>query len=642
VFRVLIAFLFREVIVREKILHALAKFTLETFSSIIVGSRSIREFFITPQLKTADGNFVSVEALFEFYPRVIVVGSAGVGKTTLLRFFSNQQAAKFEAHEETACPVFINGRELSGIHSLEELLEKVSDLILERTTIQIEPDEIRQYFLSGRLSLIVDGLDEISDTLNRNKVTYILSDFSRYFPYTNILLSSRPSNLTISFSGFSYLYLSSFGSEQVSQLIFALSEGDRNRGEKFLSALSENDSLKALAVTPLLIGLLWNVFQVRGYIPQTSAFLYSDFTDYLLSNWDTQRETRPKTLLTLDSKHRLLEEIAVHQFEQGVFVVGVEEISEIIAKALRELHIDENEEPNVLNELLSRGVLVEVAAGTIQFVHLSFLEYYVAKALVRTPQKLIALVSRPNAHQVLIFACGLIADVAPIIEAAIESGKVILAAKCLSHGRTDNKQLAEYVAQEFIREVGEPFTNLLKRVLDGRVVAAEKEDIYSILLQKWDRFSQDDLPSHIKGSRFEEFVIDFFSQMFTVVSHDLNTENGELDIIVEIIKQDSFWMEFGGDAFVECKNWASHIPLKDVGAFIAKVNQGRVKLAFFVSVNGFTSDAEQRLRIQASNISAPLIVPIEGADLKEVLLKREYFEEFFKRKIREIKYLRKY
>jgi hypothetical protein len=76
--------------------------------------------------------------------------------------------------------------------------------------------------------------------------------------------------------------------------------------------------------------------------------------------------------------------------------------------------------------------------------------------------------------------------------------------------------------------------------------------------------------------------------------------------------------------------------------FIAKVNQGRVKLAFFVSVSGFTADAEQRLRIQASNINMPLIVPIEGADLKEMLLKREYFEEFFKRKIREIKYLRKY
>jgi hypothetical protein len=337
-----------------------------------------------------------------------------------------------------------------------------------------------------------------------------------------------------------------------------------------------------------------------------------------------------------------LENIAVYLFEKGYASGVVEELSPIVTGTLRECHCEEDEETFILEELLSRGVLIEVAKGRIGFVHLSFLEYYVARALVRTPERLITLVSRPNAHHVLIFACGLTADVAPIIEAAVEAGQALLAAKCISHGRTDNQELAEYVVQEIVKEVGDPFADLLVKVLGKRQREPKKEDSYSILFHKWDAFSEEGLPPHVKGRRFEEFVIEFFGQLFAVVSHDLDTDTGELDVIIEIIKQDSFWIEFGGDAFVECKNWASHIPLKDVGAFIAKVNQGRVKLAFFVSVSGFTAAAKQRLRVQASNISAPLIVPIDGEDMKEALLKREYLEEFFKRKIREIKYLRKY
>jgi hypothetical protein len=613
----------------------LAKFTLKEFASI-------NELFVQLPLKTVDGNPVPTETLFEFHHRVIAVGIAGTGKTTFLRFFSSLEARKYIlAPEDNPCPIFISGRDLSGTDTVKKFLVRVSDLISKRTSTEIGTDELERLFSLGRVSLILDGLDEIPQTVNTANVIYTLSDFARYFPNSQILLSSRPSDLGISFPGFSYLYLSDFDSDKVRQLIFALAEGDRETAERFLTALSEQRSLRALSTTPLLLSLLWNVFRVRGSVPQTSALLYSDFTDFLLTARDARTTGGNKTSLTLDGKHRLLERIAVHQFEYNL-TAGLEEISELISRSAQEFHIEKREEPYVLEELLSSGLLVEVSRSAVQFVHLSFLEYYVAKALVRTPQNLINLVSRPNAHQILVFACAMVSDVAPIIQAAIETRQLALAAKCISHGRTDNQQLAEYVVHEFIEEFGEPFAKLLLKVLDNRKEEKPEADPYVSLLRKWDGYSQDNLAAHIKGSRFEEFAIEFFSQSFAVVSHDLNTENGELDLILEIIKKDSFWIEFGGDVFVECKNWASNIPLKDVGAFVAKVTQGRVKLAFFISASGFTGDAEERLRIQASNVAAPLIVPINGIDIKEMLQKREYFEEFFKRKIRDIKYLRKW
>jgi hypothetical protein len=68
----------------------------------------------------------------------------------------------------------------------------------------------------------------------------------------------------------------------------------------------------------------------------------------------------------------------------------------------------------------------------------------------------------------------------------------------------------------------------------------------------------------------------------------------------------------------------------------------RVKLAFFVSVSGFTDDAWRTLRNHATQMSTPLVVPLSGTEIKNALVDGAILEEFFKRAIREMKYLRKF
>lgn len=162
------------------------------------------------------------------------------------------------------------------------------------------------------------------------------------------------------------------------------------------------------------------------------------------------------------------------------------------------------------------------------------------------------------------------------------------------------------------------------------------------LLHSLDSALDPRLTNHERGARFEEFAVGFFNKTLKVVSRDLRTENGELDLIVEIIRSDPFWIEFGGDALVECKNWTSNVPLSEVGAFLSKVNQGRVKLAFFLSMSGFTEDARRTLRNHAANVTAALVVPLSGASIKKALMSDVILEEFLKEEIRAMKYLRKY
>lgn len=160
------------------------------------------------------------------------------------------------------------------------------------------------------------------------------------------------------------------------------------------------------------------------------------------------------------------------------------------------------------------------------------------------------------------------------------------------------------------------------------------------LLQLFDSACDLCLEQHERGVRFEDFAEGFFSQVFRIVSRNLRTENGELDLIIENVRSDPFWMEFGGDVLVECKNWNSNIPVKEVGHFLSKVSQGRVKLAFFLSVSGFTEHARRTLRNQAASGAAALVVPLTGESIRCALISGVDLEEFLKNEIRGLKFLR--
>jgi hypothetical protein len=83
------------------------------------------------------------------------------------------------------------------------------------------------------------------------------------------------------------------------------------------------------------------------------------------------------------------------------------------------------------------------------------------------------------------------------------------------------------------------------------------------------------------------------------------------------------------------------IGLQKVATFSHKASSIRgIRLAFFVSVSGFTDNADRTLRNQASDPSRPLIVPITGTDIKNALIRKDDFEGFFKDAIRRMKHLR--
>lgn len=490
---------------------------------------------------------------------------------------------------------------------------------------------------SGPDPLKAGGLDEVAPD-EKSTVFRAIQGARDLFPHLQLIVSSRPLAIAGWPPGFLFFYIREFADESVARYVAQRSRETPERAEQFLVAIRERPDLIRLARNPLLLALLWQTFAASGRIATSPAFLYADLSDFLLSSWDRQKGINHRSQLSVHELQRLLEQIANYQFERRAFVLTRNEAIRVISLGSGSGALACSPE-EALEGLLTTGVLLESADQSLSFVHLSFQEYFAARALAADPARLVNAIDRPSGHEIVLFACGMVQDVGPIVEAAVEKRLLLLAAKCISNGRLENQQLASYVVQEFRQEVGDRFLSLLARDFGrGGMVG----DVHGDLLAEWQLVNQDGLSPNEKGRRLERFAKRFFGQFFTVVTSNLNTEDGEIDIVLENKNVSPFWLEFGADVLVECKNWNSHTPVSEIGAFTYKASRVRVRLAFFLAVSGFTVDAIRSMRNQAASAVGPLVVPIVGEDIERALSTRELLDEFLKERIRGIKYLQKY
>ncbi len=591
-------------------------------------TRSLKSSYIELSISDSEGRSKPVGDLLSEGSRLILVGEPGAGKTTALKHFSIFKSEEFLEGKNNVLPIYIPLRQVSfenhkTIYDFTGLQEKLISKI--------------------PLLLLLDGLDELQTEFRLLAITMI-AELSAQYPNSQIIIASRPAGLSPAPPDeFRYYHLESLSSVQAQSFVKNLSK-DEAQTKAFSEILKSVSFLQGLSQNPLLIQLLWQVYRYNNYLPTVRSEIYQTTCDFLLSTWDSARGvSQRQNHLDILTVHNILEIIAFDAFKSSEYHIPYSKIISIICEYFetRLLHYDSAE--SILDQLLSSGIVIKSGPESISFAHLTFMEFYAAKRLMNFPRKLASLLveTGPIAKETILFASGMMLDVAPLVESAVDRRELILAANCLREGRTENRILEAYVLDQLQRELG---SDLIKKLAGG--VLEEKrpqpESIHSKLRRQFSEIRESNLPSNEKGKKFERFAERFFRQTFNVVELNRNTENGEIDLILENTGTDPFWTEWGGDIFVECKNWNSSRPLKETALFSNKVRMSRGKLGFFVSVAGFTEDALRTLKNQVADKDAPLIVPITGDEIEVMLDHREKFDLFFRNVIRKIKHLHKW
>jgi predicted NACHT family NTPase len=168
------------------------------------------------------------------------------------------------------------------------------------------------------------------------------------------------------------------------------------KAEQFMEKLKENSRIRELATNPLLLTLLCSTFEESGSFPQNRSELYQEGLDVLLKKWDTKRNIEREQIykqLPLQRKEDLLSHIAFNTFERGDYFFKKKAIEEEISDYICNLPSD-NTDPNelqldseaVLKSIEAQhGLLVERAWKVYSFSHLTFHEFFTARAIALSP-----------------------------------------------------------------------------------------------------------------------------------------------------------------------------------------------------------------------------------------------------------------
>ncbi|NJO79899.1 MAG: NACHT domain-containing protein [Cyanobacteria bacterium RM1_2_2] len=341
------------------------------------------------------------------YKKAIILGTPGAGKTTLLRSLAVECIKEEPKLEELRqyVPVFLVLKDVVNDFAKEldekERLVLVKAIQWEMQSWAIEPEVIEALLTSGKLLLLLDGLDEVSAHYGEAIVNQIRQLFQRQQYCNNrILVTCRTQQQQYRFdSSIVDLELDDFNSDQVKQFIkrwFALVS--RKDGAFLADQLihqleaEENEPVAELAVTPILLNLVCVVaYRDQGQLPKRRVDLYERGVKALLTTWDKfegKHDRQRRSHLSIDEKESLLSDIAWTLFEQNDLVPE--------QKTLERLIMDKQKLSRSQSETLLKsfetehGLLVERDREYWSFSHLTFHEYFAARAIVesRDPEML--------------------------------------------------------------------------------------------------------------------------------------------------------------------------------------------------------------------------------------------------------------
>jgi predicted NACHT family NTPase len=376
------------------------------------------------------------------YPKLMVLGKPGSGKTTFLQYIATQcNQGKFQRDR---IPIFLRLKNFSEDARETGDFSLLNYITQELAYFGICDPQIQTLLAHGRVLILLDGLDEIPEEDNAEIVKKIRKLSEEYYK-NQFIITCRIGTQQYRFEGFTDIEIADFDSSQIEAFVqkWFVKVGRNSTEQAQVKAcqfmqklqLSENRHIRELAVSPLLLNLVCCVFQARSDFPARQVELYKQGLDILLNRWDQVRSIKRDSIdrdLSLPHKLKLLSQIAAITFKQERYCFTKSNVRQYIMEYLRNLptvqadpEVLQLNSEAVLKSFLAHGLLVERARGIYSFSHLTFQEYLTARNIVTSPEpeileeKLIELVSHvtePRWRKVFLLTAGMLGHAPDLLQ----------------------------------------------------------------------------------------------------------------------------------------------------------------------------------------------------------------------------------
>ncbi|MDQ2079031.1 NACHT domain-containing protein [Xanthobacteraceae bacterium Astr-EGSB] len=366
---------------------------------------------------------------------LLVIGDAGSGKSTLMRWIATNAGGVDQAHDVPSwrrrIPFHIRIRDLSEGHFPET--EEFVRLTAESIDSPPEKSFVDDILREGRGIVLFDGLDEATPN-RRGPILSSILHLKRRYSDSMFVLTSRPSTIEIE---------KALVADQCS--VATISELDRDRRAQFIDRwheavaseedLSEKDALRlralssdlqlristdevlnAVARNPLICSAICALhYQTDSFLPNELKDLYDSIITMLLHNRERQSLTRRLLEdlglyyeLDYKIKYEIMRDIAVNMVMQGLSLIPKSRAAELCASAIARIMNRSVDDPEELFEIIltRSGLLRPSAVEGVEFAHNTFKEYLAAAYYVdmHLDEMLLGMLDDSSRHNMFVFA----------------------------------------------------------------------------------------------------------------------------------------------------------------------------------------------------------------------------------------------
>jgi uncharacterized protein YjbI with pentapeptide repeats len=374
--------------------------------------------------------------------QLTLLGDFGTGKSSFALWLTYKLAKEIvsNANRDARIPLFVSLRDHVGKVDVREII--VNTLANTYGIRNVNFNSFLKLLDTGRILIIFDGFDETAtradtgqslrilrelNSLVRRKSKIILSCRTHYFrteteAQTQLTsgLRSRETELFTEHKGrtnFEILYLKEFDPSQIEEFLKKHFNGDLKQTKRTLTNMHSTYNLWDLARRPVLLEMILKVFprlsRKLGRTTITPAELYKEYIEEWLAHVAKGNEES----LDAEGKRKFCDNLAQWMYKSDRELLPYSELESMIQQYFKGRPLATYAALDT--EVRTCSFLNRDSGGNYQFVHRSFMEFFVANALSKElSQAEFGLMSaKPISFEISNFLRGLLPDEAMYLRA---------------------------------------------------------------------------------------------------------------------------------------------------------------------------------------------------------------------------------
>ncbi|WP_052035241.1 NACHT domain-containing protein [Xenococcus sp. PCC 7305] len=394
------------------------------------------------------------------YPRLMIKGSPGSGKSMLLKYLAFSWADEKSSKISTNfTPVLL---ELNRLNELEKFdIDNLQTKLVEAFKREDFPEAknfIGQALDNGNLMLLLDGLDEVNSNV-RDRVINLIKDLLDTYEQCPVIITCRSAVYHNEFNNCvdQTLEIVEFSDRQIRNFlkVWEPELPPEKSINQLISTLRDRPQIITLARNPLLLTIIAYLYADKQFIlPHSRAAFYEEAVTHLLKLRDEERQI-PNQFEAIH-KRRVLQKLALFAQDNASLQerdrrnIEYEQVVEQIRALLPSLNLNpEQETKAILAEIVDRsGLLLPIDGGQrYQFSHLTLQEYFAAEALSNQEEELVNRFKQDSVtwRETVKLWCGLTGDKTPLIK-QVHQHDALTGFECLA----DAKEVEQTLADEII------------------------------------------------------------------------------------------------------------------------------------------------------------------------------------------------